>query len=452
MMPADRTVIESPCPHREARALYYAGMATMSWLVVRVHGFTVSDMLFLAAAALAFAEALRNWPYRFYPLPGPFVLGVVLFTFGALVATIEHATAPLASLGILARVVYLLIVWFLVGTMVLRTADQIRTAVGCWVFGAAVCGIWAIAQKLGYVHDISVILQRLGIGLNLAMPSGRMTGLTEHVNDLGGLSAIALAPALALVYTSRHKFAALAGLLGIVAGLVLSGSIGAGLAAVCALAVCLASRQLARAVLAGLALSAVVAVVAVASTGFGSTQFARLPEAIDPAAPYGQNTFLTRLDTFEAAWKRIKEDPIVGAGLDNASITVYSDRHGGHSDQVHNLFLGRWFESGIFGLLGIVLVVGSMFTMAWRAVIHSGRGREHLLALSLFAGFVAFVIVAMSEPTLYKRYALVPMSMAFALSAVHWRLRTMEESPLKEGSPHKGKVAHRHPSRLAPRG
>lgn len=391
--------------HVLARRLYYAGMLTMPLLSIRAAGVTVSDYLFLAALAAAAVDWVGDREHRLIGLPQLLSVGIAAFAVGSLLATIYHSSDPVSSLGVTARVVYLLVVWFLLGTVVLRTAAHVKTAVAFWVGGTAICGFYALAQKAGVTSG----------GTDGA---GRVVGLAEHVNDLGGLSAVAIVPAIVLAFVTRNQLYSVCAL-GAVCGLMLSGSIGAAIAALVALTICGLSRRMKRVVATLAAVGVCLLVYLSATTALESTPVGRFKVATDPGASFNQGTFYTRVDTIQTAWVQIKRDPFIGAGLDFTSARIYSNRDG-QPYAVHNLFVGRWYESGLLGLIGIALIVSSFLSTAWRAVVQA-RGDERLLALSLGAAVVGFVIVSMSEPILYTRYGLAPAALAIALAAVQFR-------------------------------
>ncbi len=117
-----------------------------------------------------------------------------------------------------ARFGYLTIVWFWLGGVLLTSRRHLRLAVGMWTISIAIDGLAAVAQARG-----------LSLPLAGQVMGGRMSGYTEQINDLGGAAAVAVAPALALVATASRlsrQFLWVLVLLGIVAALVLSGSVG----------------------------------------------------------------------------------------------------------------------------------------------------------------------------------------------------------------------------------
>src|SRR5207302_6267100 len=73
-----------------------------------------------------------------------------------------------------------------VGAMVISTRPQLMTVLGLWAISAAVDGIGALSQV---VHAPLP-------GTGALEGGGRYVGFTLHPNDLGGVAAVALVPAL----------------------------------------------------------------------------------------------------------------------------------------------------------------------------------------------------------------------------------------------------------------
>ena len=218
------------------RRLYYGGVLMLGLLTLRVGGqVTFSDLLFLASFLFACAEFVilrRRVPMK---LPFLLLIGVAFFSIGGFLSTFE-SYQTLKSIAVVARLVFLTVFWFWLGTIVLRSQAHITRAIGFWVASAAICGAGAIVQLVA--GDIIP---------NASIDGGRATGFTSHPNDLGGLTAIAFVPALMLA--SRARASAVSrgwsyvSLLLIAAGLMLSGSVGALIAAAAAVVVWLGLQR-----------------------------------------------------------------------------------------------------------------------------------------------------------------------------------------------------------------
>jgi O-antigen ligase len=394
---------ESPAPDplATARFFYYVGLLSMAELVIRPAAhLTLSDLSFFAALILTLVHHASNRQPPRRVLPPTLVAGALLFTAGALLSLLD-AESTVGTLGTLIRVLYLVFVWFWLSSALLRTPRQIRVAIGCWVASAAITSAYAVAQFLGVPGGTAEF--------------GRFGGLTDHVNDLGGIAATTLLPALILVCLPSISFGKrllAGGTLGIIAtGLMFSGSVGGALAAFAAAAVFLISQQLTRAVVVTVLIGALGFILLAPSSGLVRSPVSRFSTVTNPASAHGGGTLETRIETYKAAWQRIEKDPIVGAGLDSRSSTMQN------GNQVHNLFLGRWYEAGILGLLGITLMIWSFLASGWRAVLNARSQQELLIALGLLAAIVAFIAFGMSEPILYKRYGLAPVALMLALLA-----------------------------------
>ena len=396
---------------RYARLAYYVGLATIGFLTVRpALGFTASDWIFFASLGLVVLVILVYGISTPYLIPGAVTVGVLLFALGGVLSSI-HAVSPSDSTLVVVRMLYLTLVWFWLGTIVLQTRSHVDTAITAWVASAALSASGALIQ-FAYGDVIP--------GGTVAW--GRMTGFTEHFNVLGGLAATAFVPALMLAIDSSRRVTRIFGTASTVlisAGLLLSGSVGGLLAASVATMVWLALRGVSIRIFLSMAALFAAALVLMSSTG--STES---PSPIDRITDVTSTERLqagtggsvyTRLEGYSWAWSRITEQPFVGVGLDPASGV---DILGPHS--VHNLLLSPWFTAGILGVIGILLLIGAAVVTGVRVLKHeSPRGRSS--AAALLAAMVAFIQHGMGEPILYVRYGWIPAALLLALRAQHIR-------------------------------
>jgi O-antigen/teichoic acid export membrane protein/O-antigen ligase len=414
--------VETPSEQhlRIPRLVYFLGILTIGQLTLRpALVFTLSDWLFLIALALTAMVVAVNPERPEVELPRLLKYGAVFFALGGIVSSFA-AVDWIASVGVTLRFLYLTLLWFWLAIALLRTVKQVATAMLLWVASTALNGLAAVAQLVfGDVVPGSDIVH------------GRMTGFTGHVNDLGGLCAIALVPAVALLLSARWPSGALLIRLGVVlavsAGLVLSGSVGGMVAAAAGLAAWLALSRVPS--------LRVVVVLAAAFVGLAfltnlqanrgrPTALERFTVVTDDSTE-GGGTFWSRLDSFRFAWDAISEDPFLGSGLDEASTLLPT-----LEQPVHNMLLLPWMGAGAFGFLGFTLIFTSIMSVALRtARMAGGRG----LAPALTGALVAFAVFGLGEPILYKRYAWVVAALVLALSAAERRrsraAQTVETSP-----------------------
>src|SRR5262249_32907038 len=120
-------------------------------------------------------------------------------------------------------------------------------------------------------------------------------------------------------------------------------------------------------------------------------------------------TLWSRVETYKAAWHEIKHNPLVGVGLSLGGTETAT------GDAVHNALLGARFEAGLFGALGMLIMLLSVFLLGRKAIMQACSRREWLIALCLFASFSAFFVYAMGAPVLYQRYGWVSAALLLAL-------------------------------------
>jgi O-antigen/teichoic acid export membrane protein len=398
------------------RRLYYGGVLLLGLITVRAAGqVTLSDLFFLASFLLACAEFVvlrRRVPVK---LPFLLLIGVALFSLGGFLSSFE-SYQPLKSSAVIARLVFLTVFWFWLGTVVLRRQEHMSSAISCWVVSAAICGAGAIVQLL--VGDVIP---------NGSIDGGRATGFTSHPNDLGALTGIAFVPALMLASRPRIAPATRAWfyvlLLLVAAGLILSVSVGALIAAGAATVVWLAFQRMSVHTLLAIAVLAtcVVALLTLQSIRDAPDPLERLKSSTTSSSVAGGGTQLgsvdQRIETYRAVVPRIKEDPFVGVGLDLFSVTRPFGIESYEYD-VHNLVIGLWYKTGLVGLAGMLIALLTILRAAWTAISRSTSNSEWTVAVTLASSVVAFVIFAMTAPILFTRYGWISAALVLALRGI----------------------------------
>jgi O-antigen ligase len=283
---------------------------------------------------------------------------------------------------------------------------------------AAICGFGAILQLT--VGDVIP---------NTHMVFGRSTGFTGQPNDLGGVCAIAFVPAVMLTVRRglppSRRLLAYVPLLLVTGGLVLSGSVGAMLAAAVAIFVWFALQRSSRRTLLPFAvmIAAVLALTAVQSIRGAATPLERLnrvtsgPEA---QGGTGGGSLDSRIATYRVAATAIKRDPFIGVGLDLRSVTKPFGVEDYQYD-VHNLVLGTWYKAGLLGLVGMLLAMFAVVKVGWRALLGARSDGDEVMLAALLSSVVGFVAFAMSEPVLFSRYGWMPAALLLALRAIQLR-------------------------------
>ena len=383
------------------RFFFYLGLLTIGQTVFRpALTFTASDWFFLISCLLTMSESLlrRNIRIKFTLY---ITLGIFLFTIGGIISS-SFSKNPFISFIALNKYLYLIAVWFWLSNILLQKLEHIQTSIVLWTSSAALSGLGAVMQLIW--GDIIP-------GTSPAW--SRMTGLTEHVNDLGGLTSVALIPALMMLIYFQKSFLRIAYstmcTLLIAGGLILSISMSGITALLISMLVwVLLSRiTLKNLLIIGIATTLFITAIAIQSRYDGVSIISRLYDINNDG--FSTLTFQTRMDTNSAAWKVISDTPLLGVGLGSElglTKTGYV---------VHNIFLLNWFESGLLGLLGILMILGSIAFEAYKGIRAPRQKKERILGIALFSSYIAFLVLGMAQPIYYKRFGWISAALLMAL-------------------------------------
>ncbi len=419
--PREREIIgnRSAFSNRAAEWFFYAGTLTLGFPALRIGWATLSDLTYLLALLVSLSQFRNSERAR---LPGMLVFGTALYAAGALIAS-AASLRPVESLTVLARFVYLILIWFLLARRLLSDARRLKRAVVIWTASAALSGSAALLQAFGMLDFWTEI--------NFY---GRMTGFTEHPNDLGGITGIALLPALVLASREQEswsvRFFSFLAVALLAIGLLLSGSIGGFTAAFVAAAAWLSmvDTRLAVNTVPLLAVAAAILIICTA-IGFGdSSPIGRLADVIGPDGSRGV-TLSAREDTNRAALDWLNKDPLVGAGLDPSS------RYTTTGMEVHNLVLGAWFTAGLMGFIGMVVILFSLL-LASRSLMTASPRSQHGFFASLVSSLLGSLAFSMSAPIIHQRYAWIAAALVLAAGAQF----EAPSGPSPRPAPHAGSV------------
>jgi O-antigen ligase len=354
-------------------------------------------------------------------------IAVGVFALGGAISSVGAQSPPQSSAQVL-HAIYVLLLWPWIGVMVIRNRQHLLATFGFWATSAAIDGVGSLAQ-LAHVQLPGTVAE-----------VGRYQGFTTHPNDLGGVAGIALVPGLIFATRGSRPPAFLRWLVvGLaVAALVLSGSVAALGGAVLAMLVWLSSpavRSSSRVVVALAALCAVGVLLVAGGRITSPTQ--RLTQVTGA----GTGSAHDRLSVAAAAWKRIKHEPFVGTGLDtpDTAVVIISQGLSGPY-QVHGLPIAAWYETGIFGLAGMLGLLLCLAVLAWRTVRSSRTPDQQVISWALLGAFAAFLVEVMTEPMVFETYDWIVAVLILAWSA------TLTAAEKSVGSERTGL----EPARLAP--
>ena len=101
--------------------------------------------------------------------------------------------------------------------------------------------------------------------------------------------------------------------------------------------------------------------------------------------------------------------PLVGVGLDAASQRQFV------VSPPEDMFLLSWLGGGIFGLLGLVLILGACTREGLRKVAVDKGNIAQALTKGVFVSFLSTLVFALASPVLQQRYAWVAAAVLLAM-------------------------------------
>jgi O-antigen ligase len=395
-----------------ARIFYYLGMLTIAETLLRVGGFSISDWIFLVGLVAFLAEFLiRGDPPLL--LPPWMLLGLVLLCVGGVLSS-PTAKDPVDSYLEVAKYIYLLAIWLWLGTMVLTRPAHVYVALCCWLCSSAVSGLGALAAIY------------FGLAVKSATFAGRAKGLTEHMNELGMVGAMALVPSIILALSAQGLLMRTLGAvcaIAVLCALVLSESFSALIAAVVVMllwAVSLLDLKRLRvgpsAFLAVFCVLGIVRALTLQGTQGMPTVFDRLARFQERSG--ANRTLGFRIATIAEAWDSIAKDPFIGVGLDQESAQTPS------GEFVHDYPLSQWYEGGALSFIGILIIMSCIVFMDVEIIRQANSFLEWWLGVACLMCFCSFFIYALASPIEHHRDAWAFAAFPLALDAVRRRART----------------------------
>lgn len=271
--------------------------------------------------------------------------------------------------------------------------------VDAWVLGGALIAVvglfqWASGHNLITAEGVWRVRGFYGSPNNLALYLGKVFPLTIALVAWGrqgkrrwlyGLAALLIAMAIFLTY-SRGAW-----IVGVPVSLLF-------------LAAMRGRRTLVMAV--GLLVLAGVVVLLLAGTG-------RLTSLLDTA----EGTTSFRLQLWQSSWAMIRDDPLLGVGLDNFLYhyrtqyvlpTAWKEFNLSHP---HNLVFDFWLRLGVSGLVIVLWLLVSFFRLGAKTYGRLTESNERLLALGLMAGMVNLVAHGLVD----NAFFLVDLAFTFML-------------------------------------
>ncbi|MCA9406758.1 MAG: O-antigen ligase family protein, partial [Candidatus Omnitrophica bacterium] len=109
-----------------------------------------------------------------------------------------------------------------------------------------------------------------------------------------------------------------------------------------------------------------------------------------------------RVELWRQAWEVIKKRPLFGVGLNAYTKAAAQYTEINWDGYPHNSFLQIWAETGFFGFAAFLWILVRLFKTTYHVIIHIQDEFHHALLIGLTYGFLAFLIQAFFDTTLYS--------------------------------------------------
>jgi O-antigen ligase len=423
----------SPRPGRRGArpgvALWLAllGLATLGFNKTRLAGWAVSDLIFLLGAVVTALKMLSGKtadlaPATMRKTSPPVLVGTIVLGCAGTLSCFQSFT-PFDSAEMVVRIVWITLVWF-------------------W-FLRAVCPNRSTLNRMFKAFELTVIISCTGailgyfgiVHLTADNPDNRQAAFFGHPNELGGMLAVAV-PFVVLGIpwrksATRLPWRRIATFVLIVFALGTTGSMTAFVATAVALTSALGLTLLTRGPRpAGSRIPSPIPVLlglAVAVGGIFWLFSSDLPvierfTQLEGGGSSVSESVSSRENLNDYVIDNLDNSLVVGVGLD-ANTTFVGDEEGAEgASRIHNLYLKLLYETGLPGLVGLLIVLVTSIRQAWRLVVNT-RGTElHPVAVAILSSILAINVFAMFQPIFAQRFYWLPL----AFVSVLWALRREE--------------------------
>jgi len=432
--------------------LAIAGMVMVGASGLRGGTWTVSDFFFSAASGVIIINLLSGARSRLAPPAAranspTLLIGLMTLTFGGLMATMLRSVDSPGSALAIARIWYITIIWF----WTIRSVSISLRAFQRLVLAAAVGA--TIHAGIGIYQDVS--------GANAVAPTwGRSVGYSDHFGDLANSigSAVPFVAMWPAALRGRRfevlRALALAVMFG---GIATTGSMTILGATVVGTLIAIALPRLLHAQPRVRKRDPTVPLVAggivVVTLSLGLVQFSvfdRFNELVagNSGARWSAES---RGDMYEVAINGAARSPLVGVGLDDVSgksADTFTTVTNVDSQHVHSIYLRLLFEAGIFGLLGLLIIL-FLYSRDLVRIIRMTRGSPITwLPSAIFGSISVIFIAALFGPVIFSRIIWEPIAIASAFVGIT-KAGALDEYMVK-GRPPRPVGAPRPPAQPAP--
>jgi O-antigen ligase len=362
--------------------------------------FTLSDLIFcFSAALLLLSGRFRMAPMG--PITVPWMIAFAIFAGGLMISSLM-SDEPQRVLIVLAQYAF---AYILLAYIIVRTDESIIDSfVKVFVLGTV------------FVNAYGLVIFFLGGDdqFQYVSGSGRLQSFMSNPNANANIIALTLPFVLYLWFARKWRLSyVLISLAILTYSLVATSSVGGLLWSLAGVAIFILLTINLR-TLVGLLVCLAIAVPLLVKFGpdfLPETFQSRVLGAAESGDLSQAGTFSYRMGLIHEALSVVDDELLVGLGADQ-----YRD-WSGSGYPVHNVYLLLWAEGGLITLIGWLMLPQ---IIALTALWVFGRPGGRLVAATVLAVLVVFLLAATGNAHMYGRFWVVPLHLATALLMVSW--------------------------------
>ncbi|WP_379923348.1 O-antigen ligase family protein [Erythrobacter sp. R86502] len=383
---------------RRTRIVLIGSVFFSGWALVRIGqiNLTLSDIfLIIVFLTMLIRGQLNARPFgQFTPY---WYCGLGVMLLGLMIGSIAHNSLDrFLIVGAQYLFGFLLVPMVFMG----QQMTFMRSLVAVFVFGIAVSNLLGVSASLLFEQsDVAALM-----GRGFVAGNGRVGAMTGEVNWNGAMVAFAVPM---LIYSVQRRI--MPSGIGIACGAILiwgmlaSGSFTGFSATILAVSAYL--------VISGFGLLIRVALLGTTCASLFLVSGLPLPQAFEDrvagAVTSGDlneaGTFTDRSVLIKEAWGMTEDHIVVGLGVDRLR------RVSGHRTPVHEFHLLIWNEGGFLAFCGVIVLLLTMFGIAFLA---ASRSRNE--GALILASVVVFNIYTFSIPHMFSRIWILPVLLAMS--------------------------------------
>ncbi len=401
------------------------GLALIGFNTVGIGFLPISDVVFFGVAGLIWLMMLAGRVSSFSSptarRSSPRLLAATMVLLALATVSSFRSWYPLASAGVVLRLIYLTLLWF----WILRCLSVNRRAIAllmtAWRWGVMISCLGALAANAGLME------------LGRANPENRQTGWFGHPNDLAGYIAVAvplfvLAAPRAARSGQRNPGIRWVITMGVVIfALATTGSMSALFAAAIGvtasgISLALTRRSAGRRMIHPLKAMGVMVIAGIAL----SVMFSSDVPVVERLTRFGEgdssvsHSVDTRGELNQRVINQFDELLVVGHGLDLTA----QDQLRGSGSGIHNMYVKALYEAGLIAALALLAMLLITFQQAWKLLRNTRSTSIHIDVAAVFGSAVTAVVFALFQPMMFNRYFWLP----FAIIQCFWTVRRAELS------------------------